>query len=389
MQENMTEQVNNIGQENIPQPLKEDQPQDITQNRNQFKYLFIGVLVALVFIISGVTLFFLQKKADLARSNNFEKIEEEVAEIDEADIKDQNISELSDKNVYKINANRGFKLYEAKDNIFNFLEIEKELSSEEGLESTVNYEPESSNSDKEYYLVTSLIIEEKNYKKGSTTIAVTRESNSLIPYLSDSKYCEDDNDCQIRSSYCTHGAYNKFDSALGPLGCGLPNFEGFEEHPESYMKCSYEVNYDGAKCENKQCIVINPTAVCPSGSDNEISKETENIQQLAYIKLIKPAYDIYDIELDFIEWIDDSSAPNGFIIENSSEEVETFAIGIDTPITMQTFSNDSSGNFNFNEVISFNDFVKAFEKDNSIGQRVYVIEIKSETVISVKERYTP
>ena len=37
---------------------------------------------------------------------------------------------------------------------------------------------------------------------------------------------------------------------------------------------------------------------------DELSKETENIQQLAYIKLIKPAYDIYDIELDFIEWIE-------------------------------------------------------------------------------------
>ncbi len=115
-------------------------------------------------------------------------------------------------------------------------------------------------------------------------------------------------------------------------------------------------------------------------------------KKLVYIKSITPAYDMYEVQVDYIDIIDDPSEPNGYKISNPSLELTTLPIETNATVTLQTYSLAKDGNFNYNQLVSFNDFVNSFNSsdvDSSIKNALYWIETRYGTIVNITERYTP
>jgi hypothetical protein len=107
-------------------------------------------------------------------------------------------------------------------------------------------------------------LETKIYEDNYTTIKVNPVEERLVPYLKDPDYCEMDNDCTLRSNFCTSGSFNFYHQYVEVWGCeGMTdetNQSSFDRDQE--MGCTTSVSYSGSKCENNKCIGQNRTVSC-------------------------------------------------------------------------------------------------------------------------------
>ena len=94
----------------------------------------------------------------------------------------------------------------------------------------------------------------------------TSPTINLGLYLADTKYCQQDSDCQYRANFCTIGAFNPYHQFTTPWGCGPGDFEGLGDSEEILTrlgcKTDFEVKYDSLKCINNSCQIVNAKAVC-------------------------------------------------------------------------------------------------------------------------------
>lgn len=113
------------------------------------------------------------------------------------------------------------------------------------------------------------------------------------------------------------------------------------------------------------------------------------VKKIGYIKSITPNYDTYQLKIDYIDFVQDSSAPNGFRIENPSTEITSLPVEQNPTIIMQTFSHLPDGNFNFNQLITFSQFLDSFNSGSSTKGVPYWVEMQNGTVTKITEQYIP
>ncbi|MBD3279085.1 MAG: hypothetical protein GF390_00030 [Candidatus Pacebacteria bacterium] len=104
-----------------------------------------------------------------------------------------------------------------------------------------------------------------SYGSEQVQIQVDKLPDNMASYFTDPKYCEQNNDCQQRTNFCTIGAFNKYHVFSTPWGCGPPDLEGFGNHElvAQQNNCSeVEIGYDSVSCVNNTCQFINPQPVC-------------------------------------------------------------------------------------------------------------------------------
>ncbi|MBZ0200104.1 MAG: hypothetical protein K8H86_09570, partial [Ignavibacteriaceae bacterium] len=70
--------------------------------------------------------------------------------------------------------------------------------------------------------------------------------------------------------------------------------------------------------------------------------------------------------------------PNDLYIRNKISLIETLPVDSTVKILMQTFSNDETGNFNWNEVITIGQFVKLLSKNSERNYINFPFFIKTE-----------
>jgi hypothetical protein len=86
------------------------------------------------------------------------------------------------------------------------------------------------------------------------------------PYLLSKRFCEKNTDCVLRESYCTLGAFNRFDTYLDVWSCAPGKITQENIIVGTYnteYQCTTDVIYESSACQANQCVGINPKLYCP------------------------------------------------------------------------------------------------------------------------------
>ncbi|HBD02110.1 MAG: hypothetical protein UX38_C0002G0098 [Microgenomates group bacterium GW2011_GWC1_46_16] len=125
--------------------------------------------------------------------------------------------------------------------------------------------------------------------------------------------------------------------------------------------------------------------------------QTQNLdsnitKKIGYIKSIKPNYDNYALDIDYVEWINDNNAPNGYRINNpitTTEKLYTDVPGAEPKVTLQTYTLETDGQVK-NESVTFSQFLDDFQKKpEKWTNTLFWIESTNGTVTSITEQYQP
>ena len=115
----------------------------------------------------------------------------------------------------------------------------------------------------------------------------------------------------------------------------------------------------------------------------KFTKESNSDKKIGFIKEIRPNYDVYAIDIDYIEMISDKTAPNGFRIDNPSPTITTlltdFVSDISPLITMQS-----------GKEMTFSQLIKGFDEEPEKWRGIpFLIETKNGPVMKITEQYIP
>ncbi|MBU1118197.1 hypothetical protein KKD37_04525 [Patescibacteria group bacterium] len=145
------------------------------------------------------------------------------------------------------------------------------------------------------------------------------------------------------------------------------------------LACAFVVLLTTLSPHQKQTSPVIPPAPTPDLSSKNPAP-VEN-KQVAYIKKVYSKNQNNFIDIDFIEWVDDRSAPNGFSIINNSSDIRTLQISDTVSIFLIDPDTDD---FSLSEV-SFNEFSKVSKYSNPF----WILRDNSGLVTEIKEQYTP
>lgn len=109
----------------------------------------------------------------------------------------------------------------------------------------------------------------KIYKTNELTAIVSLADQKILPFVSNSSYCEIDSDCAVGGNDCSSGAYNKFRMFYDIVGCAGLTYPQ-ENMTEINALCDTgkqypTVQYTGAKCISNKCIAQNRKVACEAG----------------------------------------------------------------------------------------------------------------------------
>lgn len=153
---------------------------------------------------------------------------------------------------------------------------------------------------------------------------------------------------------------------------------------------------------------------CGSNNNNNVpaieSTESKTVVEdsfYCYSKGLTSINSIHSFKFDKVEFLTGEDAgkamiedgrisnsetlPNNFYIRNSDTLIESMPVDDSVTILMQTLSNDENGNFNWNEKIGLNNFIKLFDKTalrNFTGYPFF-IKTKNNKIVFIKEQYIP
>jgi hypothetical protein len=110
-----------------------------------------------------------------------------------------------------------------------------------------------------------------------------------------------------------------------------------------------------------------------------------------HIGFIKSIDSKNNLSIDYVQWVSPcvanpstSYCMNGFDVINDNTKLRSFSVLDTAQIKLQTYSNDSSGNFNWNQVVSLPVFKKALNSD-----LLYWVTLKDGKIVEITEQYRP
>ncbi len=141
----------------------------------------------------------------------------------------------------------------------------------------------------------------------------------------------------------------------------------------------------------------------PQNKSSEVQQANETIEKYGFVKNIISDSGKYFAVIDFIDYLKNSEVdstipdaqkielPNGYSYVNKKIKNEKLEIADSAKIILQTFSYDSTGNFNFDQPVKLNDIVKALQKNknNIFLHSPFKIELADNKVIGLTEIYIP
>lgn len=86
----------------------------------------------------------------------------------------------------------------------------------------------------------------------------------LLDYLTDNDYCQSNQDCVIRKSTCTYGAFNRFEKFVDAYACGqiIDEFGAPTVFFDTTQNCKAERVFAIPVCDNNQCMPTQEAARC-------------------------------------------------------------------------------------------------------------------------------
>lgn len=140
-----------------------------------------------------------------------------------------------------------------------------------------------------------------------------------------------------------------------------------------------------------------------------IKKSELNLNCTGYIEtyFIKGSTNYFTI--DTVEWLSGKMAekafaedmklnhekttilPDGYYIRNKIKDSLEVKVSDKAEVTMQTFSHNSSGNYNFNEKINIRKFLKLLSQSEfeRFKSKLFKFDVIKDEIISIKEIYVP
>jgi len=141
----------------------------------------------------------------------------------------------------------------------------------------------------------------------------------------------------------------------------------------------------------------------PQNKSSDVQLANETIEKYGFVKNIISDSGKYFAVIDFIDYLKNPDVdstisdaqkielPNGYSYVNKEMKNEKLGIAYSVKIILQTFSYDSTGNFNFDQSVKLNDIVKALQKNknNIFLHSPFKIELADNKVIGLTEIYIP
>jgi hypothetical protein len=86
----------------------------------------------------------------------------------------------------------------------------------------------------------------------------------VLDYVADNDYCQTNQDCVIRKSTCTYGAFNRFEKFVDAYACGqiVDEFGAPTVFFDSTQSCKAERVFATPVCDNNQCIPTQEAGRC-------------------------------------------------------------------------------------------------------------------------------
>lgn len=126
---------------------------------------------------------------------------------------------------------------------------------------------------------------------------------------------------------------------------------------------------------------INSATILKTGESGE-SGDDVNGKHIGYIKSIDSKN---NLSIDYVQWVSPCVAcMNGFDVVNDNTKLRSFPILDTAQIKLQTYSHNSSGGFNWNQVVSLPIFKNALNSN-----LLYWVTLKDGKVIEITEQYRP
>lgn len=106
-------------------------------------------------------------------------------------------------------------------------------------------------------------------------------------------------------------------------------------------------------------------------------------KQIGYIK----SFNNNVITVDYVQWINcqTSDCPNGYKVVNDNPLLRDFALSPNLEIFLQTYSNTTNGDFNWNEKVSLNQLISWKYYPTTL----YWFTIQNNQIIKIEEQYQP
>lgn len=126
--------------------------------------------------------------------------------------------------------------------------------------------PYESKSPKSFLLVIdpSIQLTPTTYQTDAYQATLSPANTSLVPYLMESKFCASDQDCLIRTQWCTLGAYNRYQPFVPGWYCNhLVNEENeiINTYSDTY-NCITQATYSAVLCQGNRCSAREPMISC-------------------------------------------------------------------------------------------------------------------------------
>lgn len=169
---------------------------------------------------------------------------------------------------------------------------------------------------------------------------------------------------------------------------------GSPQEPEGYFYngTASGINYSIVTANSTEAYKNTIFQILSTLKFTENPTASQNFKKMAYIKTISAPGELggnYNMQVDYINFVNDSSQPNGYRIDNPSNQLTTLYFSSKPTVVMQTFSHQNDGNFFFNQPIDFDVFYSAFKQDPVVKGHPYWIEVKNDQVTKITERYVP
>lgn len=138
-----------------------------------------------------------------------------------------------------------------------------------------------------------------------------------------------------------------------------------------------------------------------------VNQDENNVKNdgkyIGFIKNISSKNGISSLIIDYVQWITPcvpnasiDYCLNGYTVKNDNLLLRTFPISKDVQVKLQTYSHDTYGNYNWNQIVPFSEFATALNDSYILMNPpypaqglLYWITLSNGVVTTITEQYQP